>query len=347
MIAGYVVMGIGVLFVISYAVGRVRDRRMIRNGVFLTMGTLCVMLGGLTSLALVVPGLDFVLFLLALLVPLAVLILGLALIGNGVTMLRREGRSLGNLLSLILGVGVLVASVVVVVLLSAGAWTGSPRGGSVGAAMGVLVLAVCTYAAVAFIAFAVYSVVYARSRKTRTPEAIVILGSGLIHGAVPPLLRGRLDRALELYRAERSRGHRPMLIPSGGQGEDEPRSEGEAMAEYLLQQGVPAEDVVPETRSRNTRENLLFSADVQRANRRTGPVVVVTSNYHVLRAATLARRTDSDADVIGSPTARYFIPSAFIREFAAVIVEHRRLNAIACLPFLILTGYLLWLAITT
>ena len=345
MIGGLILLGVGVVFLVAYVVGRVKDRRMVRNGVFLTVGLLSVVLGGLTLLSAVVPGLDFVLFLVALLVPVAVIVLGVALIGNGATMLRREGRSLGNLLSLILGIVVLAVPAVVVILFSAGVWTGRDTAGSIGAALGVFVTLVCTYFAVAFVAFAIYSVVYARIRRPGAPAAIVILGAGLIHGAVPPLLRGRLDRALELYRVEVSQGRHPVLIPSGGQGSDESRAEGDAMAEYLMQQGVPPEDVVAEVHARNTRENLRLSADVQESTGRRGPVVVVTSNYHVLRAATLARTTGSGAEVVGSRTARYYVPSAFIREFAAIIVEHRRLNAVACIPFLVLTGYLLWLAV--
>ena len=347
MIAGLIFIGIGVVFSVAYVIGRFRDRRMVRNGVFLTVGIVSLVLGGLALLALVVPGLDFALFVVALLVPVAVVVLGLALVGNGVTMLRREGRSLGNLLSLVLGVAVLAVPVVVIVLLSVGAWTGRDTAGSVGAALGVFVALVCAYFASAFVSFATYSVIYARFRKTETPAAIIILGSGLIHGAVPPLLRSRLDRALELYWAETPEGRHPLLIPTGGQGADESRAEGEAMAEYLLQQGVPTQDVAAETMARNTRENLLLSAKVQEAAGRPGPVVVVTSDYHVLRAATLARTTGSGAEVIGSQTARYYVPSAFIREFVAIIVMHRRLNAVACIPFLVLTGYLLWHAATS
>ena len=57
----------------------------------------------------------------------------------------------------------------------------------------------------------------------------------------------------------------------------------------------------------------------------------MTNNYHVLRTAVLARQTGTDTQVVGSPTARYYVPSAFLREFVAVVVEHRRLHLIGAL----------------
>lgn len=86
------------------------------------------------------------------------------------------------------------------------------------------------------------------------------------------------------------------MIPSGGHGADEPRSEGEAMAEYPIEQGVPTAAVLPETRSRNTEENLRFSSTVQEVSGATGEVVIATSDHHVLRAAMLARSVGSDAE---------------------------------------------------
>ncbi|MBF4584039.1 YdcF family protein [Curtobacterium sp. VKM Ac-2865] len=315
---------------------------MLRNGVFLTAAVLFGAAAVVSILTAVVPGFGVVVGLVVLLVPLAVIALGVALIVNGVQMLRREGRSLGNLLSLVAGVLVFVLPTVAVVVFAIATDGQQTAVGSVAVSAVVLLVFLCVYVALAFVAFAVYSVVYGRMRFREAPDAIVVLGSGLVRGEVPPLLRSRLDRGLALYRSEVAAGRRPVLIPSGGQGSDEPRAEGAAMAEYLLANGAEAGDVLPETASRSTRENLRFSRAVQTEAGRDGHVVVVTNNYHVLRAAVLARQLDLPAQVIGSPTAPYYVPSAFLREFIAVIVEHRWLNLVAFLPFVAFTGFLLW-----
>lgn len=333
---------VGAVFFVAYVLCRRHDPRMLRNGVFLTAAIALAGLGVLDLLSAWSPVFATVVLLLAGLAVLAVPVLGVALLWNGVRMFRREGRSLGNMLSFLLGVLVFVLPAIVVALI-AGAAASTTEGWSIlGTAAAVFVVVVCVYVAAAFVSFSVYSIVYARMRHRVVPDTIVVLGSGLVRGEVPPLLRSRLDRALRVYEHEVGAGRRPLLVPSGGQGDDEPRPEGTAMAEYLVANGARPDDVRAETASRNTLQNLRLSREVQRAAGRDGSMLVVTNNYHVLRAAVLARKAELDAQVIGAPTAAYYVPSAFLREFVAVIVEHKWLNCIAFSPFVVLFGYAVW-----
>ena len=173
------------------------------------------------------------------------------------------------------------------------------------------------------------------------PAAVVILGAQLIGGKVPPLLRARLDRALQVYRD--ADDPQPLLIPSGGQGVDESRPEGEGMAEYLLAAGVASGDVRPENRAVNTEQNLLYSAQIQREAGRPRPMLVATNNYHVLRSALLARKLRRDAEVVGARNAWYFVPSAFLREFVAILKNHILLHALLFTPFVLLAAYYFFL----
>lgn len=43
---------------------------------------------------------------------------------------------------------------------------------------------------------------------------------------------------------------------------------------------------------------------------------------------------DIDAQVGGCRTARYYTPSAFLREFVTIISKHKIMHAVLCLPFL-------------
>ncbi|MDO5498919.1 MAG: ElyC/SanA/YdcF family protein [Propionibacteriaceae bacterium] len=52
-------------------------------------------------------------------------------------------------------------------------------------------------------------------------------------------------------------------------------------------------------------------------------MLIVTSDYHALRAATYARELGLPAHAVGARTARYFWPSAILREFVAVLNRHR------------------------
>lgn len=95
------------------------------------------------------------------------------------------------------------------------------------------------------------------------------------------------------------------------------------MARYAEHAGVPREQMVLEDRSTTTGENLEFTRDLVGQD---ACLVVVTSNYHVLRAAALTEQLDLDARVVGAKTASYFVPAGFLREFVAVVVMRRWQN---------------------
>ncbi|WP_179272284.1 YdcF family protein [Streptomyces sp. XY006] len=78
-----------------------------------------------------------------------------------------------------------------------------------------------------------------------------------------------------------------MFAVSGGQGDDEVRSETDAMAEYLRARGVPDDRIVREDRSVNTRQNLRLSAALWDGTTQGHRAAVVTSVY---RTSLLAHR---------------------------------------------------------
>ncbi|MGD7705117.1 YdcF family protein [Microlunatus sp. Y2014] len=116
--------------------------------------------------------------------------------------------------------------------------------------------------------------------------------------------------------------------PRGGQGSDEPVAEAVAMAEYLREQGVPDDRILVEDRATNTEENLRYSRALLDSAGHDEEMLVVTSNYHVMRAAFLARELGLPAQAVGAPTAAYYLPSAFLREFVAVLTRHKLMHAV-------------------
>ncbi|WP_045563682.1 YdcF family protein, partial [Streptomyces sp. FxanaA7] len=187
------------------------------------------------------------------------------------------------------------------------------------------------YVSLLFVCFLLYSFVYGRIPHRHSVDFVVVLGSGLIGGSrVPPLLAGRLNRGRAAFDAERAKGQETMLLTSGGQGPDEDLPEARAMADYLIASGVPADRIIIEDKSRTTQENLRFSKALMQDRKTDYRALVVTNNFHVMRAAQVARKEKVEAQVIGAPTARYFWPSATIREFMAVFLSHRVLNFTIC-----------------
>lgn len=156
-------------------------------------------------------------------------------------------------------------------------------------------------------------------------DFVLILGCQIrADGTLYPLLRGRVDRAIRFAEAQyRATGRRPVLVPSGGQGADEPMPEGEAMARYLREKGVPEEAILPETASTTTRENLLFSRKLMEQQGRGTKAAFSSSSYHVYRSGILASQLGWDIDGMGSRTRWYFWPNAFLREFIGLMAAEK------------------------
>ena len=157
-------------------------------------------------------------------------------------------------------------------------------------------------------------------------DFIIINGCKVGRDGKPlPLLRGRADRALAFARKQqRATGRSPVLVPSGGQGADEPVSEARAMADYLMSRGVPESDILLEDRSVSTEENMRFSKALIQARQPKARVGFATSGYHVFRTGLLSAEAGLDAEGMGSRTKWYYLPNAFLREYAGLLAAERR-----------------------
>ncbi|WP_297004236.1 YdcF family protein [uncultured Corynebacterium sp.] len=261
---------------------------------------------------------------------LAILAAGIYLLVNGAVVVRREGFGVSTLVPAVFGVALVgtIAALVIGILLL-GNTTGEHPVLSqlllfIAAPLGTLTVAMFL---VQLVAFAIYSVLYSRITRPDHADAVVVLGAGLRGTEPTPLLAARIDRGIamlqELQDAGKDAEPGVRLVLSGGQGADEEISEAEAMARYAERAGVPRSSMVLEDRSTTTGENLLNTKALLGEDAR---LVVVTSNYHALRAAALTEQLGLRAQVIGSRTASYFVPAGFLREFVAVVTMYRRTN---------------------
>jgi uncharacterized SAM-binding protein YcdF (DUF218 family) len=162
----------------------------------------------------------------------------------------------------------------------------------------------------------------ARHLPARDQDFIVILGCWFRKdGSLPPLLKGRVDRAIAFWKQQKEgSGKEAILIPSGGQGRNESMPEAEAMSNYIAGTDIPAEYVLPEDRSMNTFQNMEFSKKVidgQNPDSSGAKVCYVTTNYHVLRSVILANKVKLAAEGLGAKTKWWFWPNAYVRECAA------------------------------
>ena len=140
-------------------------------------------------------------------------------------------------------------------------------------------------------------------------------------GTLTPLLKARVDKALDFWRMQKEKtGKAAFIIPSGGQGRNESMPEAKAMSNYIAGTDIPSEYVLPEDQSVNTFQNMQFSKEIidgKNPGSSSAKVCYVTTNYHVLRSGILANKVKLSAEGLGAKTKWWFWPNAFVRECAA------------------------------
>ena len=269
-------------------------------------------------------------------VVLSALVLGTLLVVGGMRLIRREGFGIAHSLALILGVGIFIYFAAVPVAI----WSNNEQFFAYLLFLGFPIF----YFGFVLVSYLLYAAAYGAWAKRFAPpgKVVVVLGSGLIKDQLTPLLRRRLDLGLIEYEKAYAAGKEPILVVSGGQGADEEVAEATAMGAYVKERGV--ESVVEESRSTTTEENLRFTADLVGEGAR--PFMAATSDYHAFRAAVLLRQLKIPGNAVGARTPRYFWASAALREYVALLVEHRVINALMAIltmiPVLTMTYSLLF-----
>ena len=173
-----------------------------------------------------------------------------------------------------------------------------------------------------YLALAVY-VGNTATRDTKIKsDVILVLGAHAYDGSsYNPCLVSRVAHAATLYKAK----YAPKLLVSGGI--DKRRSsvsEAEVMKRIAVSLGVPADDILLESASQSTYENLLFSNPIMQANH-FNTAILVTEPFHAYRAAMVARKlgfnfTSSPAVDSVCWLPRKYSSLYFLREPLAVMV---------------------------
>ena len=151
------------------------------------------------------------------------------------------------------------------------------------------------------------------------PQVMIFLGCQVKEDGPSILLRDRLDEALNYLE-----DHPDLtVVVSGGQGPDEPTSEAQAMADYLIANGVDGQKVLLETASHNTAQNFAYSKkqmDEAQIDYSDG-ILVVSNGFHLTRARMLAQRAGfEEVYTLAAPTSH--LPSRlhmYIREPLALV----------------------------
>lgn len=128
-------------------------------------------------------------------------------------------------------------------------------------------------------------------------DAIIVLGAQVKPDGVPSLqLQWRLDAAANAWKERNS-----IIVVCGAQGSNEPAPEAHVMRDVLVKQGVPAEQILMDDQSFNTRQNIRNAVSLLEG-REVERVLIVTSDYHLPRAMAIAEDAGLEASGLGAPT---------------------------------------------
>lgn len=143
----------------------------------------------------------------------------------------------------------------------------------------VRLLILVVAALVLFFAITAFQIVHAASLQEVHPaDAIVVFGAAEYSGRPSPVLKARLDHALDLFH----RGVAPVVITTGGAASDPVFSEGGVGKEYMMRHGVSERSLIAETQGRDTAESAIRVGVIMHANG-LHSCIAVSDAYHVFR----------------------------------------------------------------
>ncbi len=141
-------------------------------------------------------------------------------------------------------------------------------------------------------------------------SVIIVPGASVLSSGKPSgILADRLSTAIDLYEAEKVK----KFLLSGDHGQVN-YNEVETMGQYLLDQGIPADDIVLDHAGFDTYDTMVRALEVFQVD----SAVVVTQEFHLPRAIYLGRAVGLDITGVVADKQTYVKMSYFIfREYFA------------------------------
>lgn len=152
-----------------------------------------------------------------------------------------------------------------------------------------------------YIAFTFFQIVaYSATDITRTVDAAVVLGAAAYGSKPSPVFRERINHAIALYK----KGWCRFIVFTGGKKFADDRGEALTALRYAVKKGVREEDIIAETESRNTVENLSYMRPLL-AERNIKSIVLVSDPLHMKRTALIADDLGLDYQISPTPTTKF------------------------------------------
>jgi uncharacterized SAM-binding protein YcdF (DUF218 family) len=132
--------------------------------------------------------------------------------------------------------------------------------------------------------------------EAKPADVIIVMGAAEYRGHPSPVLKLRLDHAVELY----ERRLAPYIMTTGGPGGDPSFTEAGVGRSYLIDRGIAPESVIVEEEGESTAYSLSAASEILR---RMGlhSCIIVSDGYHIFRVKRILQH--QGFTVFGSPRA--------------------------------------------
>lgn len=153
---------------------------------------------------------------------------------------------------------------------------------------------------------------------------ILVLGAGVWGDKPSPMLRDRLDKAVEAYKALSADGRHtaPKIVMSGDHGQKE-YDEVNIMKDYAVKAGVPSSDVFMDHAGFSTYDSMYRLRHIFGAE----SAIVISQRYHLYRALYIGKALDMK--VYGLPAADVTYRGAMQRELREILARDK--DVLKCL----------------
>lgn len=156
-------------------------------------------------------------------------------------------------------------------------------------------------ATILFVAYAAYDIwQYRGTTDDVKTDAAVVLGAASWNGKPSPVFRERINHAISLYKE----GTIDKIIFTGGTKFEEEPEEAITARAYALENDVKPEDILIETESLITEENLRNAFEVGNVHG-LKTYTIVSDPFHMKRSMKIAKHIGMDAYASPTPTSAY------------------------------------------
>ena len=176
------------------------------------------------------------------------------------------------------------------------------------------ILQLLVLSAAVFLLFISFKIMLsAGTDEAHSADAIVVLGAAEYSGHPSPVYRARLDHAYRLFK----QGLAPVVITTGGAGNDPHFSEGQVGRDYLEAHGIPDPNLIAETQGGDTEQSAERVAVILHTNGMRS-CVLVSDAYHMFRAKQMMSAQGITVYVSPRPDS---VPRTFFGRFLGALRE--------------------------